>query len=117
MGHADLQARIKDLAPDKVTSWVSCLDDAVKAEAAGPDGILTVDIGPLVKLSAFVQEIDKAMNQLASDVASQMAEVVTAVDVEAERARATEAMHRLSDCLERPDKPAREEGSHADHEQ
>lgn len=117
MGQSDLQARIKDLAPAKVTSWVSCLDDAVKAEAAGPDGILTVDIGPLVRLSAFVEEIDKTMNQLASDVASQMAEVVTTVDVEAERARATEAMHRLSDCLERPDKPAGEEGSHADQEQ
>jgi hypothetical protein len=106
MGQADLQARIKDLAPAKVTSWVSCLDDAVEAEAAGPDGILTIDIAPLVKLSAFVQEIDKAMNQLANDVASQMAEVVTAADVDSERVRAAEAMQRLNDCLELPAEPA-----------
>jgi hypothetical protein len=114
MGHADLQARIKDLAPAKVASWISCLDSAVKAEAAGPDAILTVDIGPLLKLHAFVKEIDKAMSQLESDVASQMAEVSTDADVEAERARATEAVQRLSECIERADEPVRKEGSHAD---
>ena len=117
MGQADLQARIKDLAPAKVATWVSCLDDAVKAEVAGPDAILTVDMGPLLKLRAFVQEVDKAMNQLANDVAAQMTEVVTSAEVEAERLRAKEAVQRLSGCLERPDESTRKEGSRADQEQ
>jgi hypothetical protein len=117
MGQADLQARIKDLAPAKVATWVSCLDDAVKAEVAGPDAILTVDMGPLLKLRAFVVEVDKAMNQLANDVAEQMTEVVTSAEVEAERSRAKEAVQRLSGCLEHPDESARKEGSRADQEQ
>jgi hypothetical protein len=102
MGQAELQARIKDLTPAKVTSLTNCLDDALRAEAAGPNGILNIDIGPLLKLHILVQEIDEAMIRLSSEVASQMAELVTPADVEAERSRAQDAVQRLGACLNIP---------------
>jgi hypothetical protein len=100
MGRADLQTRIKDLAPAKITSWVTCLEGAVKCEAGGPEGILSLDLGPLLKLQTFAQEIDKAMKQLANDVGSVMAEVVTEQEVQSERTRASAAVKRLSELLE-----------------
>jgi hypothetical protein len=100
MGRRDLQDRILDLPPAKVTAWVACLDDAEKAEAGGPDAMLSVDLGPLLKLHAFVLEVDQAMQQLSDQVKAEMAEVVTAAHVEAERARAYEAVQSLMVCIE-----------------
>lgn len=100
MGRLDLQAQILDLPPAKVTSWVACLDDAVKAEGASPDAMLSIDLGPLMKLHAFVLDVDRAMQQLSEDMKAQMAEVVTAAQVEAERVRAYEAVQSLMVCIE-----------------
>lgn len=100
MGRPDLQERILDLPPAKVNSWVACLDDAARAETAGPDAILSIDLGPLLKLHAFVLEVDQAMQQLSDQVKAEMAEVVTAAHVEAERARAYEAVQSLMVCIE-----------------
>jgi len=113
MGREYLQKQIRDLAPAKITTWVTCLEGAVKSEAVGPEGILSLDLAPLVRLHAFAQEIDKAMKQLASDVASVMAEVVTEAEVQAERALAAEAIQRLSELLESANNPAQEDLNHA----
>jgi len=100
IGNAELQTRIKDLSPAKVSSWISCLGDAVKAEAAGPQSMLSVDLGPLLKLQGFILEVDKTMSQLESDVAAQMKDIVTQGDVQAERLRAENSVGLLRDVLQ-----------------
>lgn len=100
MGREDLQKQIRELAPAKVNAWVACLDSAVKSEAIGPDGILSLDLAPLMKLVNFVQEIDNAMRQLAKDVASVMAEIVTQEEVNAERELTAEKIKNLRNMLE-----------------
>jgi hypothetical protein len=98
LGNADLQARVEDLPPSKIATWVGCLTAALEAERSGPAAILSVDVGQLLKLHAFALEIDKTMDQLATELASRMAEVTTASDVETERVRAKEAVQRLNAC-------------------
>lgn len=108
MGREDLQKQIRELAPAKVTSWVLCLEGAVKCEVVGPDGILSLDLAPVMKLFHFSQEIDKAMRQLATDVASVLAEVVTEDEVNSERAITVATIKQLSLMLESVSRPAQE---------
>ncbi len=114
MGREDLQKQIRELAPAKVTSWVSCLEGAVKSEAIGPDGILSLDLAPLMKLYQFSQDIDNAMRQLAKDVASVMAEVVTEDEVNAERLLANSTIKRLSHMLDSVNNSTKEDINNAD---
>jgi len=114
MGREELQKQIRELAPAKVTIWVACLEGAVKSEAIGSDGILSLDLAPLMKLYHFVHEIDKAMRHLAQDVASVMAEVVTEADVNAQRALAAAAIKSLSNILESVNSPSQEVINHGD---
>lgn len=116
MGREDLQKQIRELAPAKISSWVTCLEGAVKSEAIGPDGILSLDLAPLLKLYIFSQEIDKAMRQLANDVASVMAEVVTEEEVSADRALAEATIKRLSILLESVNSPTKEDINYGDQE-
>jgi len=113
MGREDLQNRIRELAPAKVSAWVACLTDAVRCEALGPEGILSLDLAPVLKLHQFVMEIDKAMARLATDVASMGANVVTETEVEAERARTVAAVQRLNSLLASATLSASQEVSHA----
>jgi hypothetical protein len=106
MGRPELLERILDLPPAKVSSWTSCLAQAVDVETAAADAMLTMDVGPLQKLHVFVLDVDKACQQLAHDVEAQMAEVVTPTEVEAERARAYEAVQRLIATID----------NHSDHQ-
>lgn len=99
MGRAELQGRIDDLPPAKINSWVLCLDDALKVEAEGPTAMLALDVAPLIRLHAFVCEIDVAMHQLTDDVSAQMSDVVTSSDVEDETRRAEKALLTLSSCI------------------
>lgn len=99
MGQEDLQNRIRELAPSKVSAWVACLADAVQCEALGAEGILSLDLAPVLKLHQFVMEIDKAMTRLATDVAAMGAEVVTETAVEEERVRTVAAIQRLNALL------------------
>jgi hypothetical protein len=100
MGRAELQDRILDLPPAKVGTWVSCLPPAVAAEGAGPDAMLAMEVGALLKFRDFIREIDQAMQQLARDVEDQMAQVITPAEVEAERERAHEAVLRLMTVID-----------------
>ena len=100
MGRPDLQNRIIDLPPKKIDTWVSCILPAVGAESVGADSMLSLDVGPLVRLREFVREIDQAMQQLANDVEAQMAEVVTQAEVEMERQRAHAAVQLLMAALD-----------------
>jgi hypothetical protein len=113
MGQEDLQKRIRELAPAKVTAWVACLADAVQCEALGAEGILSLDLAPVLKLHQFVTEIDKAMDQLAKDVASMVAEVVTEAEVGAERALTFAAVQRLKALLASAPLSTTQEDSHA----
>jgi hypothetical protein len=113
MGREELQTRIKELAPAKIASWVACLEGAVKSEAVGPEGVLSLDFAPLVKVHTFAQEIDKAMTQLANDVASLMAEVVTEAEVQAERTLTDAVVQRLSELLEFANDPTQDGMNHA----
>lgn len=113
MGREDLQNRIRELAPAKVSAWVACLADAVQCEALGAEGILSLDLAPVLKLHQFVMEIDKAMARLATDVASMGAEVVTESAVEAERVRTVAAVQRLNALLVAAPLSATQEDSHA----
>lgn len=97
LGNADLQARVEDLPSAKIATWLAGLPEAVAAEKAGPAGILSVDVDRLLRLHAFVLEIDKTMGQLAADLAAQMSDVTTQAEVDAERARAKEVVKRLSE--------------------
>jgi hypothetical protein len=114
MGREDLQKQIRELTPAKVTSLVACLEGAVKSESIGPDGILSLDLSPLMKLYSLVQDIDKSMRQLAKDVASVMAEVVTAEEVNAERGFAEEKIKHLRSMLETVNSPNLEDIKNAD---
>ena len=109
MGLEDLQKQIRDLAPAKITTWVSCLEGAVKSEAIGPEGILSLDLAPVSKLYSFVKEIDAAMRQLESDVASVMAEVVTEVEVTEERKLSDAAIKQVIVMLDSFNSPTKED--------
>jgi hypothetical protein len=113
MGREELQTRIRELAPAKITSWVACLESAVKSEAVGPEGVLSLDFAPLVKVHAFAQEIDKAMGQLANDVAAVMAEVVTEAEVQAQRALTAAVLQQMSELLEFDNDSTQDEMTHA----
>ena len=113
MGREELQSRIRELAPAKITSWVACLEGAVKSEAVGPEGVLSLDFAPLVKLHTFAQEIDNAMGQLANEVASVMANVVTEAEVQAERALTAVVVQQMSKLLEFDNDPNQDEMTHA----
>lgn len=114
MGNDQLQTRIRDLAPAKIASWVACLGDAVKSEALGAVGVLSLDFAPLVKLHTLVQDIDKAMVQLSNDVAAVMAQVVTEGEVNSERALTVSAVQQLSALLESTNVPIRDGEDYAD---
>jgi hypothetical protein len=113
-GREDLQKQIRELTPAKVTSWVACIEGAVKSEAIGADGILSLDISPVIKLFEFIQEIDKAMRQLAKDVADAMKDVVTEEEVNAERELAAAEINHLRNVLESVNGPNLEDIKHDD---
>jgi hypothetical protein len=94
-----LQGRIDDLPPAKINSWVQCLDDSLKVEAEGSTAMLALDVAPLMRLHAFVREIDAAMHQLTEDVSAQVSDVVTSSDVEDEARRAEQALITLGRCI------------------
>jgi len=108
MGREDLQKQIRELAPAEINLWIACLEGAVKCEVVGPDGILSLDLAPVMKLYHFSQEIDKAMRELDRDVASVLAEVVTEDEVNTERATTAASIKRLSLMLESVSSPAQE---------
>jgi hypothetical protein len=112
MGLEDLQKKIQELAPAKITTWVSCLEGAVKSETIGPEGILSLDLAPLSKLYSFVMEIDSAMRQLESDVSSVMAEVVTEVEVTEERKLSDVAIKQVIVILDLFNSPTKEDINH-----
>jgi hypothetical protein len=113
MGNAELQERIRALAPAKVKAWVSCITPAVEVEIEGSDAILSIDIGPLQKLLAFVKEIDKSMRQLITDVEAHLAAVVTPTEVEEERQRADEAVRLMIATIDPTSTDQLEGGTHA----
>jgi hypothetical protein len=100
MGRPELQNRILDLPPANINRLVSCISPAVDSESVGADAMLSLDVGPLVRLRDFVREIHQAMQQLANDVEAQMAEVVTQAEVEMERHRAQAAVQMLIAALD-----------------
>lgn len=100
IGEADLQSRIKELAPQKVTTWLAPLAPALEVEASGPEAVLSFDFTPLLRLSGFISDIDKAMRPLAAAMEARMGDGVTEADVEKERLRALGALQALLETME-----------------
>jgi hypothetical protein len=78
MGQEDLQKRIRELAPAKVSAWVACLADAVQCEALGAEGILSLDLAPVLKeldarYLATAHAVGLGNHPLAAEIADQAA--------------------------------------------
>ncbi|CAN7507859.1 hypothetical protein LJR296_003377 [Cupriavidus necator] len=114
IGHPELEGRILDLAPAKVNGWVSCLPQALEVQAADSEAVLSFDIAPLLKLRAFVMDIDQVMRKLAENMESRMADIVTQEDVEKERSRAYRAVQTLLAHFESSPATAQEEDQSVD---
>jgi hypothetical protein len=99
LGNSELQGRIKDLAPAKVQALISCLGPAAKSAEGASEGMLSFDAAPLLKLSAFVEEVHQAMLALERSLALQNDSVVTEADIEAAKTAAITAVEQLVACL------------------
>lgn len=101
LGNSELQARIKDLAPAKVQALIACLGPAAKAAEGAAEAMLSFDAAPLLKLSAFVEEVHQAMLELERSLALRDDSVVTEADIEAAKTAAITAVEQLEACLTR----------------
>jgi len=106
LGNGDLQVKIKDLAPGKVQALIACLGTAAQLVEGSAEGVLSLDVGPLLKVFSFVEEVHQAMLTLERSFASQGGSVVTETDVADAKTEAIKAVQTLEACLHEVDPPA-----------
>jgi hypothetical protein len=105
LGNSDLQTKIKDLAPSKLQALIACLGTAAKAVEGSPEGVLSLDVAPLLKLYTFIEDVHQAMLTVERSLALNTESVVTDADVEAAKGEAITAVHQLVACLNEADPP------------
>jgi hypothetical protein len=108
LGNGDLQAKIKDLAPAKVQALIACLGTAAKAAEGSPEGVLSLDVAPLLKVCDFVELVHQSMLTLNRSLAFNNESVVTEADVEVVKGQAITAVRQLEACLNETNPPAEE---------
>jgi hypothetical protein len=106
LGNSDLQTKIRDLAPAKVQVLIACLGTAAKAVEGNPEGVLSLDVAPLLKLYTFIDAVHQAMLTLERSLALDNVVVITEADVEGAKDGAIMAVHQLEVCLNEIDPPA-----------
>jgi hypothetical protein len=105
LGNGDLQAKIKDLTPAKVQALIACLGATARVVQGSAEGVLSLDIAPLVKLHTFIGEIHQAMLGLEHSLSRNTDIIVTVADVETARGDALTAVLQLEACLNEIDPP------------
>lgn len=105
LGNSELQNKIKDLAPAKVQALIAILRTAAEAVEGSPEGVLSLDVAPLLKLYTFIDAVHQAMLNLERSLTLNKGQVITEADVEVAKDEAEMAVQKLESCLNEVDPP------------
>ena len=109
LGDTSLPKQIRDLTPSVVARHVAALQSAVDVVESGSVALLGLDVAGIKGTVDLVKNIDDAMRRLQQALESQLSNVLTADEVQADRQQAMAAVEELVALSE--EDPAGEGGS------